>query len=251
MAAALLRSLKRLLRGPPPPLSAAQVDLLDRVPALARLSPERRALLHARVARLLDEVRFEGCGGLELTDEIRLAIAGQACLLLLGRPDDDYDELETVLVYPSGWKSQQRREHAGGFLEARVEARQGESWGHGLVVIAWDAARRGAVDPDDGHNVVLHEFAHQLDTDDGPADGAPSLDGGWAVWARTFAAHYARHQDAAARGAPTLLDPYGATAPAEFFAVATECFFERPEALRRRHPELYAELARFYGEPEP
>ena len=116
------------------------------------------------------------------------------------------------------------------------------------MVLAWDAVRAGASDANDGHNVVLHEFAHQLDQEDGTSNGAPILEHRtqYVAWARILGAEFTALRAAAEQGRPTDIDPYGATDPAEFFAVVTEEFFERPEALRRRHPDLYEELRAFY-----
>jgi len=124
----------------------------------------------------------------------------------------------------------------------------GESWPTGAVVLAWDAVRRRAVDLGNAHNVVLHEFAHQLDQEDGAADGAPRLErpSSYATWAGILSREYAALQEHVERGQPTLLDAYGTTNPAEFFAVATETFFERPQEMRREHAELYAQLESYY-----
>ncbi len=136
----------------------------------------------------------------------------------------------------------------GGGLIAGEQGRLGEAWGQGVVVLSWDDVRRGAADMRDGQNVVLHEFAHQLDQEDGAADGAPILPGRsrYVAWARVLGAEYEQLRRDASRGRPSVLDDYGATNPAEFFAVATECFFEKPGLLRRRHPELYEELRAYY-----
>lgn len=231
------------------PLPAEWRAILDRnVPLRARLSPEDRAELEGHVSVLCAEKHWEGAGGLVLTDEIRVTIAGQAALLLLHREvDDPYPDLDTVLVYPRGWRSDARHVQDGIVAEG-VEARLGESWKRGLVIVAWDAAKRGGADPDDGQNVVLHEFAHQLDTEAGAADGAPALPerAMYGPWARVLGREYEALIDALHRGRPTTLDAYGATNPAEFFAVVTEHFFERPRRLRQRHPDLYEQLKGFF-----
>jgi Mlc titration factor MtfA (ptsG expression regulator) len=179
-----------------------------------------------------------------LTDKMRLTIAAHAALLLLGRETDYYPDLVSVLVYPSAYRAPMAEEH-GGIVTEGEEDRFGESWQQGVVVLAWDEARAGARDLHDGENVILHEFAHQLDTEDGAADGVPVLEqrGDYAAWARALRPEYER-----LRRAPdeSVLDAYGAEDPAEFFAVATEAFFERGAELRERHPALYAELSRFY-----
>ena len=211
------------------------------------LADQEELLGHIQV--FLDEKRFEGCGGLELNDEIRLTIASQACLLLLHRKTDYYPRLLTILVYPSGYIVEGNRPIGGGLWEEGRESRLGETArSMGSMVLAWDAARYGALDPSDGKNLVLHEFAHQLDFEDFAADGVPALVSREhkRSWAEVMKVEFAALRAADETGIPTLLDSYGATNPAEFFAVATEAFFERPIALQQRHPSLYAEMQRFF-----
>jgi MtfA peptidase len=215
------------------------------VPLYSRLSPESREELHGHIQVLLAEKHFEGCGGLELTDEIRVTVTAHAGLLLLGREPHYYPGLYSVLVYPSAYRAPAVEGIGGGAVIEGDEERHGEAWRRGVLVLAWDAARATARGADDGQNVILHEFAHQLDTEDGAADGVPYLDrrSDYAAWARALRPEFERlreHPEA------SVLDRYGARNPAEFFAVATEAFFERPRELRERHPELYAELAGFY-----
>ena len=214
-----------------------------------RLSDGDRAELLGHTQVFLAEKHFEGCGGLELTDEIRVTVAAQACLLLLHRKTDYYPELTSILVYPTGYTADEVRHIGGGVWEEGPEDRLGHTGSHlGALVLAWDAASRGAADPSDGENVVLHEFAHQLDFENRNADGTPALEthAEYLAWARVMSAEFNELRRAEAVGAPTLLDGYGATNPTEFFAVATEAFFERPLALRASHPELYRELQKFY-----
>ena len=219
------------------------------VPFFDRLPAEDQAELLGHVQVFLAEKRFEGCGGLELSDEIRLTIATQACLLLLHRRTDYYPRLITILVYPSGYVVEGERHLEGHIWEEGRSGRLGETGGQmGSMVLAWDAAKSGASDPSDGQNLVLHEFAHQLDFEDFIADGVPALGSRSAKqsWAEVMKVEFAALRAADQTGISTLLDTYGATNPAEFFAVATEAFFERPGALRRRHPRLYAEMLRFF-----
>jgi Mlc titration factor MtfA (ptsG expression regulator) len=232
------------------PVPAEWRDILERnVPAFHRLPSDDRTELLGHVRVFLAEKHFEGCAGLELTDEIRVTIAGQACLLLLHRETDYYPRLTSVLVYPSAYFVP-GAEHVGhGIWEEQVDPYLGHTQQTlGAMVLAWDSARHGATNPLDGDNLVLHEFAHQLDFEDGVTDGTPLLDGRrqYAAWARVMEAEFRALRDAEARGRPTVLDTYGAEDPAEFFAVATEAFFERPRQLKARHPELYAELETFF-----
>jgi len=227
-----------------------------------RLAADDQRELLGHVQVFLAEKRFEGCSGLRLTDEMRLTIAAQACLLLLHRKTDYYPRLITILVYPSGYLVDENRRLEGEIWEEGKMGRLGETARHmGSMVLAWDAAKYGASDPSDGKNLVLHEFAHQLDFEDYTADGVPALTsrGDRLSWAEVMRTEFALLRAADDTGIPTLLDTYGATNPAEFFAVATEAFFERPRALRRQHPRLYGELERFYrqdpalysSEPKP
>ena len=230
------------------PFPEAWAVVLDGLPLVRELSAEDRRVLEGHVAVFVADKHFEGAGGLELDDEQCVVIAAQACLLLLGQDvDEPYPSLDTVLVYPRTWRTHASRTEDG-LVHEREERRSGESWKRGLVILAWDEVRRGATDEDDGQNVVLHEFAHQLDTALGPADGLPPLPerAMYAPWARVLGREYA---DLVARihaGRPADIDAYGATSPAEFFAVVTEAFFERPTALKRQHPDLYEQLAAFY-----
>ena len=222
-------------------------SLLERnVPLFEKLSPARRSELEGHTQVILAEKRFEGCDGLELTDEIRVTIAAHAALLLLGTADPRYyPNVAAILVYPTTYIAPVEENH-GGIVEESHEPRLGESWRRGVVVIAWDAARADMSRPQRGDNVILHEFAHQLDTEDGEADGVPQLDrlSDAAAWVRVFAPEYERLR---ADPDSSVLDEYGATNPAEFFAVATETFFTRPHELRQQSAALYATLRRYYG----
>jgi Mlc titration factor MtfA (ptsG expression regulator) len=232
------------------PFPKCWLETLERnAPFFRRLSANDQAELLGHIQVFLAEKRFEGCDGLEITDEVRITIAGQACLLLLHRKTDYFPRLLTILVYPSIYVAEERR-HIHGYVwqEGKI-ARLGETgrWLDALV-LAWDAVRSGAADPSDGKNVVLHEFAHQLDYENYAEDGAPALEtrDQQLSWQEVMRTEFASLRAAEATGIPTLLDTYGATNPAEFFAVSTEAFFERPCALRTRHPKLYAELQRYF-----
>jgi hypothetical protein len=211
-------------------------------------APDQAELL-GHVQIFLAEKRFEGCGGLELSDEICVTIAAQACLLLLHRDTDYYPELISILVYPSAYIAREDRYLGNNIWQQGDEGRLGHTGRKmGSLVLAWDEARRGASDPADGKNVVLHEFAHQLDFEDFQTDGAPALHtrSEYLAWARVMSREFEELRSADRIGKPGVLDEYGATDPAEFFAVATEAFFERPRALRRKKPELYNQLAHFF-----
>jgi MtfA peptidase len=214
-----------------------------------RLSGRDQAELLGHVQVFLAEKRFEGCGGLEITDEVRVVIAAQACLLLLHRKTDYFPRLLTILVYPSTYVAEERRHVRGHVWQEGKMARLGETgrW-LGALVLAWDAVKSGAAHPSDGKNVVLHEFAHQLDYENNAEDGAPALEtrDQQVSWQEVMRTEFASLRTADETGIPTLLDTYGARDPAEFFAVSTEAFFERPCALRACHPKLYGELQSYF-----
>jgi len=212
------------------------------------LPPEDRDELIGHIKVFLAEKRFEGCGGIQITDEVRVTIAAQACVLLLHRATDDYPTLSSILVYPTTYLVPGGHPTPDGLVSDEPQARLGESWTRGEVVLVWDNVLSGAADIHDGHNVVLHEFAHQLDQEDGAGDGAPVLArrSMYVAWARVLGHDFDQLVRDTERHHRTLLDRYGATSPAEFFAVATETFFEKPRQLRSKHPELYAELRDFY-----
>jgi Mlc titration factor MtfA (ptsG expression regulator) len=230
------------------PFPRAWAEILDwNVPLVRRLPADDRRELERLVAVFLDEKQFEGAGGFEITDEVRVTVAAQACILLLHRDTDVYPDLVSIIVYPSAYVARGKT-FDGPVVTESSTPRLGESWTRGVIVLAWDAVRRGTIDVGVGHNVVLHEFAHQLDQEDGAMDGAPDLGtrARYAVWARVLGEEYADLLERVHAGKPADIDAYGATSPPEFFAVVTEMFFEKPAELRSRHPELYAALADFY-----
>jgi MtfA peptidase len=239
---------EKLLQNPFPP---EWVEVLERnVPIYGRLPEDDRVELQGLIQIFLAEKVFEGCNGLEITDEIKVTIAAQACILLLHRETDVYPRLITILVYPNAYVSNMPAHSPQGIVTEGPQGRLGEAWTSGVVVLSWDDVKHGASDVRDGHNVVFHEFAHQLDQEDGSADGAPILPrrNMYSAWARVLGAEYAELRKAADSGKKTVLDDYGATDPAEFFAVATEAFFEKPIQMKKKHPELYEELKAYYGQ---
>ncbi len=172
-------------------------------------------------------------------DQMRLVTMAQAALLLVGRDHQFFPRLRSVIFYPNAFKGGRDEE----------STRLGESWGSGSVVLSWHSVCKGGEDHKDGHNVVIHEFAHQLDQETGWGDGVPLLNkrGDYAEWSRIFQADYEDFCAEVDRGERTVLDDYGATNPAEFFAVATETFFEKADQLKEVRPKLYEQLERYYG----
>lgn len=232
------------------PFPSAWLEVLAGLPLYERLEPADQAELRGHVLVFLDEKEFEGCAGQEITDEIRVTVAAHACLLLLHRETEYYPDLSSILIYPHAYEATHQEELPGGVISEGPSVRLGESWTRGSVVLAWDAVQAGFYDVRDGENVVIHEFAHQLDQEDGRADGAPILESRsrYAPWARVLSEEYERLQERVAEGRRTFIDDYGATNPAEFFAVVTEAFFERPKTLQRKHPELYEQLRLYYAQ---
>jgi MtfA peptidase len=231
-------------------LSADERERLEKAAPLCRRIPEPlRARWEGTVRLFLEEKTFVGCMGLSVDDDLRLVVAGQACLLLAGREDlDVFTDLSTVYMHPTTYVRRDEWSLDGGATvsEESVEF-DGESWDRGAVVLSARAVRQSSRRPD-GFNVVLHEFAHQFDALDGVSDGCPpmarELRG---EWASVMAAEYEALRRADRKGKDTLLDPYGAESPAEFFAVAVETFFELPLDLREEHPRIHALLAGVFG----
>lgn len=216
----------------------------------SRLSDVDRAALDGAIQIFIAEKNFEGCDGLVMTDEIRLLIAAHACLLILHRADEIYPDLDSILVYPSGYSSPVLESMAGGAVQEKMMPRIGESSPRGVVVLAWNAIAAAVRGFSPGRNVAFHEFAHQLDFESGAADGMPELSGPrhYKQWARTFAEEFKRLRVDTVMGRDTVLDEYGTTNPAEFFAVVTETFFESPHALAARHAAMFDLLQQFYGQ---
>lgn len=238
------RRAARLLATPLDDASRAAVRRL--VPLTRRLPDDFCARLEGRINRFLDQVTFHGFDGLEITEDMRLSVAAQAALLVVNKDNRWYDGLSSVYLYPGAYRAKQMG--ADGRIEPAAHGRLGEAWMLGPIVLSWEHVEEGAADPADGRNVVFHEFAHRLDQASGSADGLPVLDPAHdhRQWVSTLQPIYEDLQRDAAYGRAGLLDTYGATNPAEFFAVATEVFFERPEAMKARLPALYDQLATYY-----
>jgi len=222
--------------------------LQQRMPYFRQMPADLQLQLKQHIQVFLAEKNFVGCNGVKITDEIRITVAAQACLLLLNRKTDYYPKLTTILIYPRAFVKAHQSTHSDGVHYTKQTVLAGESWEIGKVVLSWQDTLEGADIPDDGHNVVIHEFAHQLDQEDGSANGAPILGKGqsYACWADVFSQQFALLQQQARNGVPSLFDYYGATNPAEFFAVASEVFFEQAQPLCREFPELYKQLKQYY-----
>ena len=247
VAGPVLRARRRAEQRSRPLSEPDRMYLRRRVPLYAAMPAPLRERLDGLVNVFLSEKQFVGCGGLAVTRPMQLAIAAQACLLVLGRDEHVYDALHSVLVYPSQFVVRDEWHDEDGVVTEEERVLAGQAWDVSRILLSWeDVTTRGA--GAEAYNVVLHEFAHYLDHEGGGMDGAPLLGSRdeHARWAATFQAEFDALREAVDRGAETLLDPYAAEDEAEFFAVATEAFFEAPAEMSRFHPEFYARLREYY-----
>ncbi|MFP3873118.1 MAG: zinc-dependent peptidase [Thiohalophilus sp.] len=217
-----------------------------RLPLLERLSDDDRIRLRRLATLFLHEKSLEGAGDLMVTAELELVIALQACLPILNLGLDWYDGWVSVIIYPAGFTPVHTEMDEYGVVHEVSRPLSGESWERGPVVLsAEDSLGGGLID---GHNLVIHEFAHKLDMQNGIANGMPPLHKGMSApqWSKAFSAAYADLQNRIAHGKSVAIDHYAATAPAEFFAVLSEVFFEQPRVIQQTYPAVYQQLAQFY-----
>jgi MtfA peptidase len=221
--------------------------LHQNVPHYPLLAADQQQKLRRDTQVFVAEKNWEGCGGLTLTDEMRVTIAAQACLLALALDPTFFDSVLSILIYPREYVVPEARRLGGGETVA-ADVRLGEAWYRGPVVLSWAEVIDDSRHLGHGRNVVWHEFAHQLDMLDRASDGTPPLASReqYKRWSTVMSAELRNLRSALRLGRPTLIDPYGAANESEFFAVVTECFFDRPVQMRERHPELYGLLAEFY-----
>lgn len=240
------RRRKKILATPMPEHWAAILE--HNVAQLSRLTTQQRSLLYQRVQIFVKEKYWEGCNGFEITEEVKLTIAGQACLITLGFAKDCFDHLKTILVYPDTYAATDNFQNSIGVLTEGTSFRLGESWGKGPIILAWSSIYEGGQIPDDGRNVVVHEFAHYYDASEGQFNGTPPLrnDEEYQRWEKVMTAEYQKLCHQVEHGAATFIDPYGSTNPAEFFAVCSEHFFEQGAQMRKYSIDLYETLKMFY-----
>ncbi|MGB3739773.1 MAG: M90 family metallopeptidase [Pontixanthobacter sp.] len=239
---ALQRKRERLLADP---LTSEQRRIVSElVPIVRRMPASLRPKLEGKVNMFLDQITFHGNNGLEVMERMKLSIAAQACLLIVNSPVW-YNTLRTILIYPYTFRAN-RNTHDGNVVHESDIGSLGESWDRGPVILSWDDALKGGLDPGDGHNVVIHEFAHQLDALTGHTNGIPILrkGQGFADWEKAMLDAFQDHVGRVESGRPTLVDAYEATNHQEFFAEAIVTFFEKPEDLRDEEPALYAQLVK-------
>jgi MtfA peptidase len=236
----------RLKHRPFPPLWQTIIE--NNLPIYLRLSPAERRRLQGHIQVFLAEKQFIGCQGLQVTEEMKLIIAAVACLLLLNERGKYFPKLSSILIYPTTYFVTQTVATSDYVVEEKREARLGESWVKDQVVLSWEQVQQDIHNWRDGHNVVLHEFAHQLDQEDGKAEGVPILPrkSDYPIWAKVMTEEYQQLCNDVQEGKNTVINSYGATNPAEFFAVATETFFEKPQQLLKKHPALYQLLQPYY-----
>jgi len=236
----------RIRRRPSP--EGLEDVLLSNVGLYRQLPGDLRSELHGHVNVFLSEKRFLGLGGQEITPEVQFTLAGIACLLLLNKKPSYFPGFSSILVYPETYETTQV--DYDGVVETRKRSRRsGESWHRGPIVLSWGDVLRGAADAGDGYNVVLHEFAHKLDEENSGTNGQPILreTSHYKEWAEVLGREYREFADRVHRRKNKVLDEYGLTSPAEFFAVATESFFEKSDAMEKRLPDLYEQLRRYYA----
>lgn len=214
------------------------------------LTPEQRAKLNRLVQVFVAEKNWEGCGGLTLTDEMKVTIAAQACLLVVGRTEDiHFDHVLSILVYPDAYVATVSQTGRAGVVVEGGQARLGEAWFRGPVVLSWKDARAGGRRETPGQNLVLHEFTHQLDMMNGRVvDGTPTLATEQQLqrWIQVLGPEFQQLAELCRRHQRGFIDCYGATDPGEFFAVLTEAFFDRPRDVRAQRPQVYDVLRDYY-----
>lgn len=231
------------------PLPPDWIQILEKNVSIYSLLPQNlREELHGRINIFLDEKEFIGCAELQISNEIRVTIAGNACILLLKRDKRCFPRFTTILIYPDTYVS--REVKSDGLVVVHEESvRAGESWYRGPVVLSWADVMRGSLNNSDGHNVVLHEFAHKLDEENEIMNGLPVLrdSSHYAEWAEVLTKEFDSLLIRVDRGTNSVIDAYGAVSPSEFFAVATESFFEKPLLMKNKLPDLYQQFKRFYN----
>ena len=238
---------RKRLRETPFPEQWGQA-LRSAVPWYRKLPAEDREEIHGHIHVLLTEKHFEGADGIDVTERMKLIICAHAALLLLHRETDYYPRLVTVIVYPAAYAVKTRVQATRGVFSEVVETRAGESWTSGVLILAWEDVERDLARAPANRSVILHEFAHQLDAGSGTMNGAPVLSDRELRqhWPEALSAAYERLSQATNQRERTLLRPYGAKNPSEFFAVATEAFFLYPVELQRGEPDLYSALCQYF-----
>ena len=222
--------------------------LRKNLPGYSRMPTDLQMQLKRKIRQFLHEKTFVACGDLEMNDEVRVTIAAKACLLLLNRETEVFPKLSHILVYPSAFVVPRQRIEGGGIVTHTNQTLSGESWSDGRVILAWDQIVNNPHNEEMGQDVVIHEFSHQLDSEDGTTNGAPVLPStvAYRQWSQVMEREFLRLQSAIDQQEETVIDPYGASNPAEFFAVTTEAFFKKSAVFATAHPELFKVLQAYY-----
>jgi len=243
----LVENRRRRVRKQPVPDGLEEI-LATNIGLYSSLPDDLRAQLHGHINVFLDEKRFLGVGGQAITNEVCVTVAGVACMLLLNREPTYFPGFSSILIYPETYETSQV-DFDGAVAVHKRSRRAGESWHRGPIVLSWSDVLHGASNASDGYNVVLHEFAHKLDEENSGTNGMPILHetDHYREWAEVLGREYKSFADRVARRKNKVIDDYGLTSPPEFFAVATESFFEKAFSMQKRLPDLYAQLKRFYG----
>jgi Mlc titration factor MtfA (ptsG expression regulator) len=232
------------------PFPSAWEDVLrTNVHSYGQLAEREQARVRDYLRVFIAEKNWEGCRGFSVTDEVKVTIAAQVAVLMLGFEHEYFDHVLTILVYPEPFVTPDRRVTQAGVVIEGESALEGEAWYRGPVILSWADALEGASADNHGDNLVLHEFAHQLDMLNGRvSDGVPPMESSeqFRRWTAVMGRNFRRLVHDCQQRRHTLLDCYGATNMSEFFAVATERFFQRPTDLQREHPDLYGILSEFY-----
>lgn len=222
---------------------------LNRLWFFPRLNEQQQAAVIDTVKVLVPEKRWEGCGGLTMTDEVKVTISGQVGWLVAGLWPQYFDRVKSILVYPDAYEAPGMTQVGNGVVLVGNSARAGEAWYRGPVILSWEDVLRGGYDNNHGHNLVLHEFAHQLDMLNGPdVDGVPPIDDSDFAqrWLNIMEQEFETLVQSCEQGWGPFLDCYGATGREEFYAVVTEYFFQAPLELQMHHPELFDLLLQYY-----
>ncbi len=231
------------------PLPASRIAILQKYVMLySKLPQALHEEFHGHINIFLDEKKFIGREGVEITDDIKVTVAGNACLLLLQGNQRRFSGFSSILIYPIAYTAHEVQ-HDGLLTTKKLSKRAGESWVRGPIVLSWADIRHGSVNAEDGHNVVIHEFAHKLDEQSGHMNGLPMLrnKSQYKEWNKVLSEEFNALHERAKRAENKVLDEYGTVSPAEFFAVASESFFEKPMQMKKRLPALYKQLQTFYN----
>lgn len=237
---------KRIKNHPFPPLWNSIIE--NNLPIYPYLSPNERRRLQGHIQVFLTEKQFIGCNGLQVTEEMRVIIAAVACLILLNERGKYFPKLRSILIYPTAYFAKETTVTGKYVVEEKPVVRLGESWSKDQLILSWQHIKQDTQNWKDGQNIILHEFAHQLDQEEGKVEGVPILksNSDYSNWSKVMTQEYKQLCEDVEQGRRTVIDSYGATRPAEFFSVVTETFFEKPQQLLKKHPELYNLLQNYY-----